>query len=58
MNKKVKEEVKTQYSKEQIINSKQYTSYKDVLQVVLKDTERYTNEEVKKNIENFMKRKV
>ena len=58
MNKKVKKEVKTKYSKQQIINSKQYSAYKDVLQAILKDTKQYTNEEVNKNIEDFMKRKV
>ncbi len=58
MNKKVKEEIKAQYNKEQIINSKRYSKYKDLLQAILKKDENYTTEEVDKKIENFMKRKV
>lgn len=64
MNKKIKEErtqqeeSKTQYSKQQIINSKQYSMHKDLLQAILKDNENYTIDNVDKKIENFMKRKV
>lgn len=53
-----KEIVETQYSKKQIVNSKRYSNYKDLLQAILKDDENYTTNEVDKKIENFMKRKV
>jgi len=58
VNKKNQEKTENKYSKTQIVNSKKYEKNRDVLQAILKETEKYTTEEVDKKIENFMKRRV
>lgn len=46
------------YTKDQILSAKKYKHNKDVVNVVLKDDQLYTLEEVDKLIEKFMKGKV
>lgn len=60
MSEKSKEiKVKQGYTKEQFLKSKRYKGVqKDVLNVILKDDERYTHKQVEKLISDFGKRKV
>jgi len=46
------------FTKEQIVSAKKYIHRKDVVNVVLKDGQSYTLEEVDDLIEKFMKEKV
>lgn len=47
------------YTKRQFINSKKFTpAHKDLLHVLLKDEETYTNEQAEKLVEDFMKKEV
>lgn len=46
------------FTKEQILSSKKYQHRKDVVNVLLKDDQSYTSDEVDKLIDDFMKRKV
>lgn len=50
--------VKPVFTKEQILTSKKYQHRKDVINVLLKDDQSYTSNEVDKLIDDFMKRKV
>jgi hypothetical protein len=53
------ETVKTvAFSKEQIISSKRYSDRKDLVQILLKDNEKYNFSEVDSLINEFMKGKV
>ena len=51
-----KEDVK--FTKEQILKSKKFKNRVDLIRVILQDNESYTLEEVKKEIDKFMKRRV
>lgn len=44
------------FSKEQLVNSKRYSKYKDLLNTLLKDDEMYTIAEVDAIIENYHKK--
>lgn len=62
MNKK-KEENKVEkaidkYTKEQIINSKKYNKYRDVLKSILEENKSYSIEDIEQKIKEFLKRKV
>ncbi len=57
MNKKKEDSILVKFTKEQIINSKKYNKYKDLLNAVLKETS-YSTDEVEQKIKEFMKRKV
>ncbi len=46
------------FTKEQILNSKKYAHLKDLVSVLLLDSETYTFDEVDTRISNFMKGKV
>lgn len=46
------------YTKEQILSSKRFADRKDIVGVVLKDSVKYSIDEVEKRIEDFMKGKV
>lgn len=64
----VKEEAKTDvktetkkeavFSKEQLIKSKTFAQYRDLLTVIVDDGEKITKQEATKRIESFLKRKV
>lgn len=56
--KTVEKENKVTYTKEALLHSKVYQCNRDVLNVLLKDDERYSIDEVNKLIQNFMKGKV
>ena len=62
MNKKKEEKtmeiVIEKYTIEQIIKSKKYNRYKDMLTAILKDSKQYDTKEVDEKIEEFLKRKV
>ncbi len=51
-----KEDVK--FTKEQILKSKKFKNRVDLIRVILQDNECYTLEEVQKEIDKFMKRRV
>lgn len=51
-----KEDVK--FTKEQILQSKKFKNRIDVIKVILQDNKSYTLEEVQKEIDKFMKRRV
>lgn len=51
-----KEDVK--FTKEQILKSKKFKNRVDLIRVILQDNESYTLEEVQKEIDKFMKRRV
>jgi hypothetical protein len=53
----VKEKVAT-FTKEQIVNSKKYIHLKDLVNVLLFDSQTYTLQEVDKKISDFKKGKV
>lgn len=52
----IKSEAK--FTKEQIINSKKFKNRIDLIKVILKDNKTYTIDEVQKEIDKFMKRRV
>lgn len=51
-----KEDVK--FTKEQILKSKKFKNRVDLIRVILQDNKSYTLEEVEKEIDKFMKRRV
>ena len=51
-----KEDVK--FTKEQILKSKKFKNRVDLIRVILQDDKSYTLEEVQKEIDKFMKRRV
>lgn len=51
-----KEDVK--FTKDQIVKSKKFKNRVDLIRVILQDNESYTLEEVQKEIDKFMKRRV
>ena len=55
-----KEETKKEavFSKEQLIKSKAFAQYRDLLTVIVDDGEKVTKHEATKRIEAFLKRKV
>lgn len=56
--KKIDEGEKITFTKEQIISSKKYRDRKDLINVLLKNGQSYSLNEVDDLIENFMKGKV
>lgn len=48
----------TKYTKEQLIRSERYMLRRDLLGALLKDSKRYTIEEVDTLLQNYMKGKV
>lgn len=58
MNKKKQEQIVQKFSKKQIINSKKYCKYRDMLMAILKENTSYSTEKVEQKIKDFMKRKV
>ena len=54
--KKIKSE--NRFTKEQVLASKKLTYSKDLINVVLSEGKRYSLEEVEKEIQAFLKRKV
>lgn len=46
------------FSKEQLIKSKTFAQYRDLLTVIVDDGEKITKQEATKRIESFLKRKV
>ncbi len=48
----------TKYTKEQLIRSERYMIRRDLLGALLKDSKRYTIEEVDTLLQNYMKGKV
>lgn len=46
------------YTKQQIINSKKYSKYKDLLMSILEGTKKYYNKEIETKIREFLERKV
>lgn len=46
------------YSKQQIIKSKKFAKYRDLLNAILDDKKQYSVEEIDKMISDFMKGKV
>lgn len=51
-----KEDVK--FTKDQIVKSKKFKNRVDLIRVILQDNKSYTLEEVQKEIDKFMKRRV
>ena len=47
-----------QYTKEQLLSSKQYARYQDLLGALLNSEESYSHKEVEENIEQFLKGQV
>lgn len=58
MNKKKQEPAIQKFSKGQIINSKKYFKYRDILIAILKENTSYSTQEVEQKIKDFIKRKV
>lgn len=56
-NTEIKKEI-IKFTKEQIVNSKKFKNRVDLIRVILDDNKTYTIEEVQKEIEKFMKRRV
>lgn len=46
------------FTKEQIINSKKYNKYRDVLKSILEENKSYSIEDIEQIIKEFLKRKV
>lgn len=46
------------YNKQQIINSKKYSRYKDLLTSILEENKNYSNKEIDIKIKEFLERKV
>lgn len=57
-NKEVSKIKEIEFTKEQIVNSKKYIKYRDLLNAILKNEEKYTLKDIDKKIEKFMKGKV
>lgn len=55
---KQKQVQETLYSKNQIVNSKKYSKYKDLLMSTLEDSKNYSNIEIDIKIKEFLERKV
>jgi hypothetical protein len=55
---KIEKRVEEQFTKSAIVTSKKFNKYKDVLQVLLKDNEKYSISEVEKILNNFLTREV
>lgn len=53
-----KSEIPITFSKDELMSSKKYRGYQDVLMVTLDDAKRYTIEEVEKEIEFFFNKEV
>lgn len=53
-----KSETPITFCKDELISSKKYRGYQDVLMVTLDDAKRYTIEEVEKEIELFFNKEV
>lgn len=53
-----KSEIPITFSKDELMSSKKYRGYQDVLMVTLDDAKRYTIEEVEKEIELFFNKEV
>lgn len=49
---------KPAFSKEQLVNSKTYRRYTDILAVILSEDEMYTHDDVKKLIEQFLSKPI
>lgn len=58
VNKEEEKKEKMRYTKQKILSSKQFANRRDLLSVILKDDMEYTEEQVKKELETFMKGKV
>lgn len=71
MEKQIKAEIKSEkqvkkdtnntqamYTKQQLVNSKQFEHHKDLLEVLLNDNENVTIEQVNDKIENFLNKEV
>ncbi len=54
----VKKEAKQTFSKEQILVSKKYRAYRDILTSLLDDTKSYTNKEIDDRLKKFMSGRV
>lgn len=46
------------YNKQQIINSKRYSKYKDLLTSILEKNKNYSSKEIDTKIKQFLERKV
>lgn len=46
------------YTKEQIVNSKTYRQYRDVLAVVLSEDKTYTHDEIKQKLDEFLHKSI
>ena len=55
---KVNNEAVATFTKDQLLASKRYANRQDILNALLKDSEKYTIEQVDALIEKFMKREV
>lgn len=49
---------KVTYLKRDLVQSKRYAEYRDILQALLKDDKAYTSKEVDSIIKNFLKKEV
>ena len=52
-----KKEIESVFTKEQILKSRTFCEYRDLLAAVLKDDKTYTKEQVKKEITKFINNK-
>ena len=48
----------TLYTKQQIVNSKKYGKYKDLLMSILQENKNYSNKQIDIKIKEFLERKV
>ncbi|WP_102274093.1 hypothetical protein [Cytobacillus massiliigabonensis] len=55
---KEKEKMKTTFRKEQLVNSKKYAEYRDVLNAILIDGQHYTVAQVDEELKTFLEGKV
>ena len=58
MTKKTQDVKETSYSKKQIVKSKKYSKYRDILMSILEDNKNYSNKEIDTKIKEFLERKV
>ena len=56
--KEMKETKEIAYTKQQIVNSKKYKRYKDMLVSILQDNKSYSSKEIEMKIKEFLERKV
>ncbi len=56
--KEIENKKETLYTKQQIINSKKYSKYKDLLMSILEERKKYYNKEIETKIKEFLERKV